>query len=77
MVLKIIISLFSLFLQFGLKSSFCSDLQRHLGVFIEQRNVEHQPPQQMLHHGRPQLTAHDEHHARYWFIYTEDIYMFR
>lgn len=34
-----------------------SNLKRHLGVFIKQRNVKHQPPQQVLHHGRPQLSA--------------------
>lgn len=30
-------------------------LKWHLCVFIQYRHIKHQPPQQMLKHGRPQI----------------------
>ena len=35
----------------------CPHLERHLGVLVEDRHVEHQAPQQVLQHGRADVPA--------------------
>ena len=35
--------------------------ERHLGVLVQEWDVKHQPPEEVLHHGGTQLPAHREH----------------